>query len=159
MNVSLRALRHNKVVALDEGEPFTDAFRIYCTDAQDGRYLSAWHDIGLWVPRHANMVWHVNKMPKGTSAVFEVDITELYEPMRWAIHSGNCLLKTTSTSIACNLGILPRTWQNPFVEDKDAKLLGTALPLEIIDIGEPIWDRAQVVPVRMERTSVSCGVR
>lgn len=124
------------------GEANTADFRINFED--DGKKISAWHDIPL---KNGDNYNFINEIPKYTKAKMEVSTKEESNPIAQDIKKGK--LRDYHGPIFWNYGCLPQTWEDPGVEHPVVKCFGDDDPLDVVEIGSAALVAGSVTEVKV----------
>ena len=118
------------------GEKYTKNFRVYIK--RRDKFISAFHDIDLFVDRENFIVNVVNEIPRFETGKFEIRTGEPMTPIKQDIKNGR--VRYYPNIFPChgsmwNYGALPQTWEDPKNPDRITGLNGDDDPLDIIEIG------------------------
>jgi len=118
------------------GKKYSGTFKAYV--ACEGRVISPFHDITLYMSGNRGVVSVVNEIPRFESAKFEISKKEAFNPIMQDIKKGQPrFVKNVfpMKGYLWNYGALPQTWEDPNEVDKDAGAKGDNDPVDVIEIG------------------------
>ncbi|KAG8225849.1 hypothetical protein J437_LFUL004778 [Ladona fulva] len=134
----------------ERGTPNASDYRIYiCNESGP---ISPFHDIPIWADVKEKTVNMIVEMPRWTNAKMEVCISETLNPMKQDDSGGklryvkNCF---PYHGIMWNYGSIPQTWEDTNAIDEVTKCKGDGEPLDIIDIGNRVPKRGEVIEVKV----------
>ena len=135
-------------------EDLNNQYSLYIAN-DDGRALSAWHDVTLMATEvdNSNETYNmIVEIPRFSQAKFEIhrgrrlnpivqdkkDAKNRYLPNVFPWHGH-----------VCNYGAFPQTWENPFHTDPWTGLAGDKDPIDVCEIGSHLFPSGSVVPVKV----------
>ncbi|KAH7637880.1 inorganic pyrophosphatase Nurf-38 isoform X2 [Dermatophagoides farinae] len=127
-------------------------YRIYFKDNSNGKIISPWHDIPLFVDKSAKHYNMVVEIPRWTNEKMEIATAEPMSPIKQDIKKGALrYVKNVfpHKGYIWNYGAFPQTWENPNHIDQDTKTKGDNDPIDVIEIGSRVAKRGDVVPVKI----------
>lgn len=135
-----KSLTHNPLMqsysTLKVGRKYSPSFKTYIT--QDGKIVSPFHDIPLYVSGNREIVSVVNEIPRFENAKFEINKEECFNPIKQDIKKGEPrFVKNVfpTKGYLWNYGALPQTWEDPNENDKEVEAKGDNDPVDVIEIG------------------------
>lgn len=129
---------------VEEGTYPSFEYRLFFT--LEGKKVSPWHDIPLWVSKEENIVHAVIEIPKNTRPKMEVATKEELNPILQDTKKGK--LRDYALDINWNYGMIPQTWEDPNVEHPEIKAMGDNDPLDVVEIGHASVERGTVIQVK-----------
>ncbi|OMJ90155.1 hypothetical protein SteCoe_7549 [Stentor coeruleus] len=106
---------------------------------QDSTKISPFHDIKLFSHNNKSTFPAVIEISRHNIAKYEVSVDEPYNPIKQDTrknkNTGEKELRYYARFPLFNYGMLPQTWENPFVKDHRINIEGDGDPLDIIEIG------------------------
>ncbi|XP_075589017.1 inorganic pyrophosphatase Nurf-38 isoform X4 [Dermatophagoides farinae] len=126
-------------------------YRIYFNNS-NGKIISPWHDIPLFVDKSAKHYNMVVEIPRWTNEKMEIATAEPMSPIKQDIKKGALrYVKNVfpHKGYIWNYGAFPQTWENPNHIDQDTKTKGDNDPIDVIEIGSRVAKRGDVVPVKI----------
>ncbi|RVE43533.1 hypothetical protein evm_011818 [Chilo suppressalis] len=140
----------NMYIAEERGSPYAPDYRVFFKD--ESGPISPLHDIPLWADRAQRVVNMVVEVPRWSNAKMEISLSEQLNPIRQDVKKG-------ALRFVCNVfphhgyiwnyGALPQTWENPQHIDPSTQARGDNDPIDVIEIGERVAGRGDVVPVKI----------
>ncbi|KMV65185.1 inorganic pyrophosphatase [Encephalitozoon cuniculi EcunIII-L] len=118
------------------GKKYSPSFKVYVT--QDGKIVSPFHDIPLYMSGNREIVSVVNEIPRFENGKFEINKEEAFNPIKQDIKKGwPRFVKNVfpMKGYLWNYGALPQTWENPHEVDRHTGARGDNDPLDVIEIG------------------------
>ncbi|GAD94020.1 hypothetical protein CNBE0110 [Paecilomyces variotii No. 5] len=110
---------------------------------EEGRRISPWHDIPLYVDQGKGVLNMVVEIPKGTSAKLEISKEEDYNPIKQDTSHGKPRYLADIPPFQgypCNYGAFPQTYESPDIVDDKTGIQGDDDPLDVCEIGnEPAY--------------------
>ncbi|XP_024365057.1 soluble inorganic pyrophosphatase 6, chloroplastic [Physcomitrium patens] len=136
----------SKCVTREEGEIDSATYRVFLSD-ETGRPMSPWHDIPL--DAGDGRFNFVVKVPKDTRRKMEVATCEPFTPFRQDINE-NGDLRSFPHNMNWNYGLLPQTWEDPQVLNRDVEnARGDNDPVDVVEIGERQAKLGEVLKVKV----------
>lgn len=137
---------HNEI----DHRPIYNVF-VWLTEDESGP-ISPLHDIPLWADRAQKLVNMVVEVPRWSNAKMEISLGEPLNPIKQDVKKG--ALRFVSNvfphhGYIWNYGALPQTWENPQHVDPGTQARGDNDPIDVIEIGERVAARGDVVPVKI----------
>jgi len=126
-------------------------YRMYFTN-KDGKYISPWHDIPLYANVAAKTFNMVCEIPRWTNAKLEICTKEPLNPLKHDMKNGkvrfvdNCF---PHHGYIWNYGAIPQTWEDPHHCDSDTSSKGDNDPIDVLEIGQKIAKRGDVLEVKV----------
>lgn len=137
------------ISTLSIGENFSK--RTYLQENQIS--ISPWHDIPLYKNDSKFILPSVIEISRDSKAKFEVSLKEEFNPLKQDTkknpETGKVELRYYAKFPLFNYGMLPQTWENPFVKDEKLGLLGDGDPLDTLDIGNPVVESGTLIQVKI----------
>ncbi|XP_050343957.1 inorganic pyrophosphatase [Nymphalis io] len=137
-------------IAEERGSPYSPDYRVYFKD--ESGPISPLHDIPLWADRAKRIANMVVEVPRWSNAKMEISLSEPLNPIKQDVKKG-------ALRFVCNVfphhgyiwnyGALPQTWENPQHVDAGTQARGDNDPIDVIEIGERVAARGDVVPVKI----------
>merc|ERR1719160_1729185 len=125
------------------GEPGTLEYRLKFSD-DSGKAISPWHDVPL--SAGDGLYNAVFEIPKMTKPKMEVATKEAGNPIAQDEKKGK--LRDYHGPIFWNYGMIPQTWEDPNVENKDTKCAGDNDPLDVVEIGSKAMAQGTITAVK-----------
>ncbi|EGC36901.1 hypothetical protein DICPUDRAFT_94197 [Dictyostelium purpureum] len=119
------------VVSKQVGETGSAQYRVFFL--KDGKPVSPFHDVPLWVNKSQSVVNMLVEIPRGTNAKLEIATKEYMNPIKQDTKDGK--LRFVHDKYPFNYGALPQTWENPSVLDARTNAKGDNDPLDACEIG------------------------
>jgi inorganic pyrophosphatase len=114
---------------------------------KDGKHVSPWHDVALYVDKAHRVVNFVNEIPKGAVEKMEVATKEALNPIKQDVKKGKLRLYPFASLV--NYGCLPQTWEDPTHKDASTGMLGDNDPLDVVEVGSRVRACGDVFPVKV----------
>eukprot|EP01132_Coremiostelium_polycephalum_P004086 gene4086-5114_t len=114
-----------------KGEAGSLEYRLYFL--KDGKPISPFHDVQLWVNKENRIANMLVEIPRGTNAKLEIATKEYMNPIKQDVKDGK--LRFVHDKYPFNYGALPQTWENPSHVDPDTKCKGDNDPIDACEIG------------------------
>lgn len=137
----------------DIGIALTNAYKAY-VEGPNG-VISAWHDIPL-LPAGKNLqdrvVNMVVEIPRWTNAKMEISKKDAFNPIVQDVKKGALRFVDNVfpfKGYIWNYGAIPQTWEDPNVADPHTGEKGDDDPLDILEIGQKVLNRGDVVQVKV----------
>ncbi|XP_072939499.1 inorganic pyrophosphatase isoform X2 [Epargyreus clarus] len=137
-------------VAEERGTPYGPDYRVYFKDEHGP--ISPLHDIPLWADRGRRVAHMVVEVPRWTNAKMEISLGEPLNPIKQDVKKG-------ALRYVCNVfphhgyiwnyGALPQTWEDPRHVDPGTRARGDNDPIDVIEIGERVAARGDVLRVKI----------
>uniref|UniRef100_A0A2N9J0Z1 inorganic diphosphatase n=1 Tax=Fagus sylvatica TaxID=28930 RepID=A0A2N9J0Z1_FAGSY len=128
----------------EEGQPQTLDYRLFFVDSS-GKKVSPWHDIPLQLG--GGVFNFIVEIPKESSAKMEIATDEPYTPIKQDTKKGK--LRYYPYNINWNYGLLPQTWEDPSLANKDVEgAFGDNDPVDVVEIGESQRKIGQILKVK-----------
>jgi len=141
-SVSTRSATLSSYGTVVEGDSNTEGFRMFVTS--EGKKISPWHDIPLFTSdKTCNFFCEI---PKETSAKMECDTEGALNPIKQDMKKGN--LRFYPYNINWNYGMLPQTWEDPEVTNKECNAAGDNDPVDVVEIGGRQMGMGEVAEVK-----------
>ena len=118
------------------GSKYSSSFKAYIT--QDGKVVSPFHDVPLYVTSNRDVVSVVNEIPRFENAKFEITKEERFNPIKQDVKKGQPRFVRNvfpTKGYLWNYGALPQTWEDPSENDKEVGAKGDNDPIDVIEIG------------------------
>ncbi|CAH2105949.1 unnamed protein product [Euphydryas editha] len=137
-------------IAEERGSPYAPDYRVYFKD--ESGPISPLHDIPLWADRGKRLAHMVVEVPRWTNAKMEISLAEPLNPIKQDVKKG--ALRYVSNvfphhGYIWNYGALPQTWENPQHVDPATQARGDNDPIDVIEIGERVAARGDVITVKI----------
>jgi len=135
----------------ERGALYTLGYRVFFK-AQDGSYVSPFHDIPIWANEEKTVVNMVVEVPRWTNAKLEISKSDALNPIQQDEKKGlprfvhNCF---PHHGYIWNYGAVPQTWENPSLVDKHTNAKGDNDPIDICDLSEKVATVGQVKQVKI----------
>ncbi|KAG5439199.1 hypothetical protein PCANB_001498 [Pneumocystis canis] len=119
---------------------------------KDGKPISAFHDIPLYVNKEKTTLNMIVEIPRWTNAKMEISKEELLNPIKQDFKKGrlryvrNCF---PHHGYIWNYGAFPRTWEDPNIINPETKARGDNDPLDVCEIGEAVGSIGQIKQVKV----------
>jgi len=129
---------------------FTLEHRVYIE--KDGKVVSPFHDIPLYVNEDKTILNMVVEIPRWTNAKAEISKEDYFNPIKQDTKKGklrfvrNCF---PHHGYIWNYGAFPQTWEDPTQQHPDTKARGDNDPLDVIEIGERVAKCGEVKQVKV----------
>jgi inorganic pyrophosphatase len=120
-------------------------YRVFLS--KDGKHVSPWHDVALYVDKARRVVNFVNEIPKGAVEKMEVATKEALNPIKQDVKKGKLRLYPFASLV--NYGCLPQTWEDPTHKDASTGMLGDNDPLDVVEVGSRVRACGDVYPVKV----------
>ena len=137
------------ISTLTIGEDFSK--RIYLQ--LNRKNISPWHSIPLYTNDSKFILPSVIEIPRDAKAKFEVSLKEEFNPLKQDTkknrETGKVELRYYAKYPLFNYGMLPQTWENPFVKDHKHQLFGDGDPLDTLDLGNPVVESGALIQVKI----------
>eukprot|EP00741_Cyanophora_paradoxa_P008057 tig00001250_g7796.t1 len=143
---SQMVVRMSAITAEPVGTPETLEYRVFIQ--KDGKRISPWHDIPLYVDQANAVVNGVFEIPKNTKAKMEVATDEKTTPIKQDTKKG-ALRYYTYGDMPFNYGCLPQTWEDPNHTQPDTDCGGDNDPVDVVEIGEKTMAIGTVAAVKV----------
>ncbi|GBP62957.1 Inorganic pyrophosphatase [Eumeta japonica] len=137
-------------VAEERGSPYSPDYRVFIKDASGP--ISAMHDIPLWADREKRILNMLVEVPRWTNAKMEICLAEPLNPIRQDVKKGALRYVANvfpHRGYIWNYGALPQTWENPQHVDPSTQARGDNDPIDVIEIGERVASRGEVIQVKV----------
>mmetsp|Transcript_22582 Transcript_22582/g.40036 ORF Transcript_22582/g.40036 Transcript_22582/m.40036 type:complete len:269 (+) Transcript_22582:67-873(+) len=121
-------------------------FRLFIQD-KNGKRISPWHDIPLFVDKEKRLVNFVNEIPAGGVEKMEVATKEELNPIKQDVKKNKLRLYPFQSLV--NYGCLPQTWEDPEHKDESTGMLGDNDPLDVVEVGSRVHLGGEVYPVKL----------
>lgn len=124
-------------------------YKVYIEE--DGKPISAFHDIPLYADKENNIFNMVVEIPRWTNAKLEITKDEALNPIIQDTKKGklrfvrNCF---PHHGYIHNYGALPQTWEDPNESHPETKAVGDNDPIDVLEIGEAIAYTGEVKQVK-----------
>ncbi|CAH0763720.1 unnamed protein product [Diatraea saccharalis] len=148
--INLNSATSSMYIAEERGSPYAPDYRVFFKD--ESGPISPLHDIPLWVDRTQRIVNMVVEVPRWSNAKMEISLSEQLNPIKQDVKKG-------ALRFVCNVfphhgyiwnyGALPQTWENPHHVDPSTQARGDNDPIDVLEIGERVAGRGDVVPVKI----------
>ncbi|KAG5860196.1 inorganic pyrophosphatase [Encephalitozoon hellem] len=132
------------------GKKYSPSFKVYV--AQNGKIVSPFHDIPLYMSENKDVVSVVNEIPRFENGKFEINKEERFNPIKQDSKNGwPRFVKNVfpMKGYLWNYGALPQTWENPHEVDKHVGAKGDNDPLDVIEIGTKRKDIGEVYQAKV----------
>jgi len=129
----------------ETGAPETTDFRVFLL--QDGKPVSPFHDIPLWVNKAAGIANFVLEIPKGTQPKMEISKSDFLNPIKQDVKNGK--LRIVALKYPFNYGALPQTWESPEFVHPDTQAKGDNDPVDVVDLSQSVGRRGEVKHVKV----------
>jgi len=129
---------------------FTLEHRVFIE--KDGKVVSPFHDIPLYVNEDKTVLNMVVEIPRWTNAKAEISKEDYFNPIKQDTKKGklrfvrNCF---PHHGYIWNYGAFPQTWEDPTQQHPDTKARGDNDPLDVIEIGERVAKCGEVKQVKV----------
>jgi len=129
---------------------FTLEHRVFIE--KDGKVVSPFHDIPLYVNEEKTILNMVVEIPRWTNAKAEISKEDYFNPIKQDTKKGklrfvrNCF---PHHGYIWNYGAFPQTWEDPTQQHPDTKARGDNDPLDVIEIGERVAKCGEVKQVKV----------
>jgi len=123
-----------------------DNYRVFFS-SDDGKPISPWHDIPLYVDKANRIVNFVNEIPRGAVEKMEIATDEEGNPIKQDVKKGKLRLYPFQSLV--NYGALPQTWEDPEHKDLSTGMLGDNDPLDVVEVGSRVALTGEVYPVKV----------
>jgi len=120
-------------------------FRVFLL--RDGKPVSPFHDIPLWVDRKKGIANMVVEIPKGTRPKLEISKGDTLNPIKQDVKNGK--LRLVHDPYPFNYGAFPQTWENPLFHDERTNAKGDNDPLDVCDISSSVRNTGDIVQVKI----------
>jgi len=110
----------------------------------EGKKISPWHDIPLFTS--SNTCNFFCEIPKETSAKMECNTEGPLNPIKQDMKKGK--LRFYPYNINWNYGMLPQTWEDPDVTNKECNAAGDNDPVDVVEIGARQMGMGEVAEVK-----------
>ncbi|KAL1449146.1 hypothetical protein WDU94_000371 [Cyamophila willieti] len=139
-----------QVKTVEKGIPNTAEYRMYFKSNQG--YISPMHDIPLYSNFYTKVCNMIVEIPRWTNAKMEINLREPMNPIKQDIKNG--LVRNVANvfphhGYIWNYGAFPETWENPDVVDPLTGHKGDGDPLDVLEIGERIAKRGEIIQVKV----------
>jgi inorganic pyrophosphatase len=119
---------------------------------KDGKFISPWHDIPLYSDKDKKIFNMICEIPRWTNAKLEISTKEKLNPLKQDIK--NDKLRYVNNvfphhGYIWNYGAFPQTWEDPHHIDKDTNAKGDNDPIDVLEIGERVADRGEIIQVKV----------
>jgi len=114
---------------------------------RDGKPVSPFHDIPLWVDRKKGIANMIVEIPKGTHPKLEISKSDPLNPIKQDVKNGK--LRFVHDPYPFNYGAFPQTWENPLYHDERTNAKGDNDPLDVFDISSSVKNTGEVVQVKI----------
>jgi len=163
---------------VERGQLYSLDYRVYFTNTASGQMISPWHDVPLFahevgdweflkiahflkiqeflkIPlsfqtfKHYNMIVEI---PRWSNAKMEIATKEAGNPIKQDVKSGQPRYVHNvfpHKGYIWNYGALPQTWENPEHKDENTKAMGDNDPIDVVEIGQVVHARGDVVAVKV----------
>ncbi|XP_045494527.1 inorganic pyrophosphatase isoform X1 [Colias croceus] len=137
-------------IAEERGSAYSPDYRVYFKD--ESGPISPLHDIPLWADREQRLAHMVVEVPRWSNAKMEISLGEPLNPIKQDVKKG--ALRFVSNvfphhGYIWNYGALPQTWENPQHVDAGTQARGDNDPIDVIEIGERVAARGDVLTVKI----------
>lgn len=120
---------------------------------ENNQKISPFHDIKLLTHSNRFIFPAIIEISRHSIAKFEVSRDEPYNPIKQDTRksklTGESELRYYARFPLFNYGMLPQTWENPFIKDSKFGLLGDGDPLDILEIGSQALDSGSLINVKI----------
>jgi len=127
------------------GQPDTLEYRVFIQ--KDGKTVSPFHDIPLWVDEKASIANMVFEIPKGTQPKLEISKEEFMNPIKQDVKNGK--LRIVAYKYPFNYGAFPQTWESPSFVHPDTKAKGDNDPVDAVEISSSVVPTGEVRAVKI----------
>ncbi|OWR47181.1 inorganic pyrophosphatase [Danaus plexippus plexippus] len=143
-------IRSKMFIAEERGSPFAPDYRVYFKD--ESGPVSPLHDIPLWADRGRREAHMVVEVPRWSNAKMEISLGEPLNPIKQDVKKGALRFVANvfpHHGYIWNYGALPQTWENPQHVDPATQARGDNDPIDVIEIGERVAARGDVITVKI----------
>jgi len=126
-------------------QPDTLDYRVFFL--RDGKPISPFHDIPLWVDQSKHVANMIVEIPKGTQPKLEISKTDYLNPIKQDVKNGK--LRIVAYKYPFNYGAFPQTWENPSYIHPDTNSKGDCDPLDVIDLSESVGKTGDIKHVKI----------
>ncbi|CAF4958921.1 unnamed protein product [Pieris macdunnoughi] len=145
-----RHINPKMFIAEERGSAYSPDYRVYFKD--ENGPISPLHDIPLWADAEKGLANMVVEVPRWSNAKMEISLGEPLNPIKQDVKKG--ALRFVGNvfphhGYIWNYGALPQTWENPQHVDPGTQARGDNDPIDVIEIGERVAARGDVVPVKI----------
>ncbi|XP_022123308.1 inorganic pyrophosphatase [Pieris rapae] len=145
-----RHINPKMFIAEERGSAYSPDYRVYFKD--ENGPISPLHDIPLWADAEKRLANMVVEVPRWSNAKMEISLGEPLNPIKQDVKKG--ALRFVGNvfphhGYIWNYGALPQTWENPQHVDPGTQARGDNDPIDVIEIGERVAARGDVVAVKI----------
>lgn len=123
-----------------------EGYRLFFEDSE-GKTISPWHDVPLFVNKEARIVNFVNEIPRGAVEKMEIATKEELNPIKQDVKKGKLRLYPFQSLV--NYGCLPQTWEDPEHKDASTGMLGDNDPVDVVEVGSRVAEMGAIYPVKV----------
>ncbi|GBG30430.1 Inorganic pyrophosphatase [Hondaea fermentalgiana] len=123
-----------------------EAYRLFFED-DNGRTISPWHDVPLYVNKEQRIVNFINEIPRGSVEKMEIATDEELNPIKQDTKKGKLRLYPFQSLV--NYGCLPQTWEDPEHKDASTGMLGDNDPVDVVEVGSKVAEMGAIYPVKV----------
>ncbi|ROL42729.1 Inorganic pyrophosphatase [Anabarilius grahami] len=148
-SIHLRKMVH--YLTEQRGRPNSTDYRIYLKTS-DGKYISPFHDIPLYVADEQILFNMVVEVPRWSNAKMEIATKEPLNPIKQDVKKGKLRYVANifpHKGYIWNYGALPQTWEDPNHTDKETMCCGDNDPIDVCEIGSKVCVTGQVIQVKV----------
>ncbi|TRY75955.1 hypothetical protein DNTS_033509 [Danionella cerebrum] len=126
-------------------------YRLYFKTAE-GKYLSPFHDIPLYVADDQVFLHMVVEVPRWSNAKMEIATKEPLNPIKQDVKKGRLRFVANifpHKGYIWNYGAFPQTWEDPNHTDEETMCCGDNDPIDVCEIGSKVCVTGQVIQVKV----------
>uniref|UniRef100_A0A3Q3MZ37 inorganic diphosphatase n=1 Tax=Mastacembelus armatus TaxID=205130 RepID=A0A3Q3MZ37_9TELE len=135
----------------ERGRPNSQEYRVFFKNSE-GKYISPFHDIPIYVNEAENIFHAVVEVPRWTNVKMEIATKDPFNPLKQDMKKGNLRYVANvfpHKGYIWNYGAIPQTWEDPNHKDSDTGCCGDNDPIDICDIGNKVCSQGEIIKVKV----------